>query len=290
MLSHIYHWIVYAWLWYHAWLCPHGQPSVQRAGFIIAIIGAVIGIITTVAQYVIDLGGLAFSSIESAVRFAVRGVGWLTGVLRSGFGDLVDGLGNVFGSIGDWLKNLYQDYQDFKDKLSDWFGPVIDFLKKVRQWYDLVWKKVVQPVLNILQRFRKVLAIFKFFHLKWAQQLDSDIAMIEGKIAQNFLRVRNYLNLATSWLQFVVDPLGALRRFPLLAGIFNNLNLLWAGIFGSPFNWGGGAGTSGPTAHISTSLSNDVTALQVGAGPLAPIVTNSDGVRSRVFAEMGINQ
>lgn len=265
------------------------MPPVERAGFLIPIILAIVSIITTVVQFVAEVGQLVFHSIEEVARFAARGVGWLTGVLRKGFGELIDGLGSAFQSIGRWLGNLYCDYEAFKSKLLDWFGPVVDFLKKVKEWYDRIWKQWVQPVLNIMQRIRKILAIFKLFHLKWAEKLDSDIALIEGKIASNFLVFRNYLNLAISWSQFVVDPLGALRRFPLFAGILNNLNLFWAGIFGAPFNYGGEGLGGGATAHVSVTLGQTTAEVQAGAWDDSVVQLYTPQVRSDLFSELGVS-
>lgn len=255
---------------------PHWPPPDMRhpaeAGFIIAIIAVIVQIAITVGKYVLDAAGLVFDSVKEAVKFAARGVVWLTGILRKGFTGLLDGLTHTFAAIQRWLGNLFCIFRDLVARVEAFLDPVIRFIQRVRAWYDLIWKKVIQPVLNIIQRFRKILAIFKFFHLKWAEKLDHDLAFLEGQIAKNFLVVRNWLNLIGSWVNFLVNPAGALKTFPLVAGFISALNVTWSGIFGTSFTWWAGfAPGGGATSKVSATLGQAGDDAKTGAGDAGTI-------------------
>src|SRR5258708_7064255 len=152
------------WWWSHRNAGTIDHPL--GAGFLIPIITAIIAIATTVARFVADAGILVFKTLESAVKFAAKGVVWLTGVTRKGFSELLGCLQHTCKSIERWLVNLYCCYQRLKDKLERVFGPIVRFMQKVQRWYDMIWKRWVVPVLNLMQRMRKLLARFKLVHLK----------------------------------------------------------------------------------------------------------------------------
>lgn len=288
------HFLAHAWhafLWWFSHRPPPDIRHVDQAGFLIPIIAAIVSIAIQVGKWILDAAGLAFDSVKAAVKFAARGVVWLTGILRKGFSSLLDGLQHTFDAINRWLGNIFCLVRDTIARVEAFLDPIIRFIQKIRAWYDLVWKKVVQPVLNIIQRFRKVLAIFKFFHLKWAEKLDKDLAYLEGQIAKNFLVVRQWLNLVGSWVNFLVDPLGALRAFPMVAGFFGALNTTWSGLFGSPFTWlQPSSGSAGPTASVSSTAQIDQAEIKSGTGDSGDIYDRAAELRMSVFAEMGVRK
>lgn len=284
VLHHL--WQLLVWWWSHRF-SPQIGP-VHQAGFLVAIISAIISIAITIGQYVLDAGQLIFDSVQAAAVFAARGVVWVVGILRKGFGELLDGLKNTFGAVDRWLGNLYCTFRDFLGRIEAILDPIIQFVRKVQAWFNLVWKRVVQPVLNVIQRIRKVLAIFKFFHLKWAAKLDSDLAWLEGKITKAFLTVRQWVNLVGSWVNFLVDPTGALKMFPLVAGFFAALNVTWSGLFGTPFTWWPGhAAGGGVTTHVSVEFGQITSDIQGGAGDAGIIQQSWGDEYKRVSAEMG---
>jgi hypothetical protein len=269
-----------AWLWHLvAWWWsdqPTGTPEHPlQAGFIIAIIGAIISIALQIGQYVLDAGVLIFNTLTDAVKFAARGVVWLTGIVRNAFVDLLDHLKDFSNAIEKWVYSAYCTFRDLIGKIESFLQPMIDFVNKIRKWFDLVWKNVVRPVLNLLQRIRKVLAIFKFFHLKWAEKLDQDLAWLEGKITKAFLVVRQWVNLLTSWVNFLVDPNGIIRAFPMVAGFWSALNVTWSGIFGTPFQGAGGAGNRpGNSTSVTVSFPATLQDVQNGTGGAGQVQQN----------------
>ncbi len=267
----------------------HAGGGLVFAGFIIDLFTAAVEIAVAIGKFIGELSQLIFDSIKAAVRFAVRGVAWLTGIARKAYEEIGTGLKHIFTSIGRWLGNLYCDYLDLKSRLKNIFGPVIDILKKVKAWYDLVWKRVITPVLNFLQRIRKALVLLRIFHIKWAEKLDRDLAGLEGKIVRNFLFAKRWFNITASWVSLIIDPAGVLREFPLVLGVLGGINSLWAALFGTPFSQGAGASIGGPSRPIGTVWTETTADVKGHTGDAGVIRDRNADLRSRLYSEMGVN-
>lgn len=90
--------------------------------------------------------------------------------------------------------------------LEDHLGPVIRFLQRLRAFIDRIFRRYIRPILVLLQRVRRVLAVFRLLGFKWAQALDARIAQIEGKIAQVVLTIRGTLNAVIDVVNALSDP------------------------------------------------------------------------------------
>jgi len=106
--------------------------------------------------------------------------------------------------------------------LSNLLSPILRWIKLLRALYDQYFNQFVKPILKILRQMRQVLQVFKLLGFKWAARLDADIARIEGKIVALYTQLRAYLNIATTWIQLIIDPTGILRRNPLFAAIIRS--------------------------------------------------------------------
>jgi len=271
-----------------AWLLRTGGGFVF-AGFLVDLFTAGVEIAVAVFKFIGEVGQIVFDSLKAAVRFAVRGVAWLTGVARDAYGALGDSLGHIFGAIGRWLGNLYCDYLDLKSRLKDFFGPVIDILKKIHDWYNIVWKSVVVPILNVIQRLRQSLVLLRIFHVKWAQKLDTDLAQLEGKIVSNFLLAKRWINLASNWINLLVDPAGIMREFPLVLGVLRGINSLWGALFGAPFTQGPGSSSGGPSRPVTTVWTETTAQVTTRSGDAGAIVDRNSDLRQELYSEMGVN-
>lgn len=140
-------------------------------------------------------------------------------------------LKRIVGDIGSLLNTLWNKvikgvlvkiigtFLKVRQWLSNLLAPVLKIIKQIRAWYDQYFNQFVRPVLRVIRQLRQVLQIFRLLGFKWAARLDADLARIENKIVSAYVTLRGYLNVATSWIQLVVDPLGILRRNPLFAAL-----------------------------------------------------------------------
>jgi hypothetical protein len=124
---------------------------------------------------------------------------------------------NIFRSIWDnFIKRIFLKVLNAITKAHLWLeqklAPILNFLKKVRALYDHYFKLYVKPFLDVIQKIRRILAVLRFLHIKWAQTLDAELAKIEGKIAQVVLTIRGILNSMIDLVTTIADPMLLIRR------------------------------------------------------------------------------
>ena len=124
----------------------------------------------------------------------------------------------MWASLKAGLYSLWDDYLhewmisagDFFGNISDWFAEtfsgLFDFLDNVMSVLNSIYKKIIKPILNVLQIARKFLTVFKMMGLQWAVKLDQDIQYIETQISKNFLLIRGYLTQVIAVCNALGDP------------------------------------------------------------------------------------
>ncbi len=181
--------------------------------FLIAIINAIIAVL----NFILAL-------LNAVVRF-----------LFKAFAILVRGFRHVISDIihGRFL-HLYQDYLRLKAKLREWVDKHLGWLLRLRKQFDDWFRHTIVPILNLIQRLRAILTVFRIFHLKFAERLDALLGRLEAKIIKNTLALRSKLNEVVSIIDLVLDPGLLIRQNVLLGsavravrGLFNALGLGW---------------------------------------------------------------
>lgn len=182
-----------------------------------------LGYLSDIVSFLLAAIQYIWSVLVFVANYIWAALNWIWNLAYSLFQNIKDALKWVWENvIKAGLTKLISLIQRIRQWLHDTLGPVIDFIKKVRRWYDDFFNRYVRPLLVILQRIRQFLAIFRLLGFKWAIRLDGDIAAIENKVAQIYTTLRGYLNQAITWLDLIVDPTGILRRNPLFGALFSN--------------------------------------------------------------------
>lgn len=234
--------------------------------------------------------------LQALVSAIVDALNFLLGGIESTFGFSFEGLGQIWQGISKmmdriWravvlaalkkLWSLYKTLLEWARKLKAWLDKLHALMKKYQMMY---FRKVIQ----LIQRARKILTIFRFFHLKFAQKLDNWLATIEGKLAHYMILVAQKENQIISWVDFIVDPLGNLKKLPLIAGFITALDATWAGIFGTPFTkYFSGVFSRGQTASVSSSLGKTAAAVRNGAGDAGRVQSMYSATQAGFISEAG---
>jgi hypothetical protein len=177
----------------------------QVIGFIVSVFAASWGALVKVVNYIFAVLQFIWNFLYTLMLDIKKAFGWLwDSVIKGGLTKIV----STFFKVRQWLSNL--------------FAPIIKWIKIIRAWYDAYFNQFVKPVLKIIRQMRQVLQVFRLLGFKWAARLDADLARIENKIVSAYVTLRAYLNVATSWIQLIVDPTGILRRNPLFAAIIRS--------------------------------------------------------------------
>ena len=217
---------------------------------LVAFVDAILQFLQALVAAIVQALNFLFVGEQNIFGFSFQSLG----EVWQAFKKLADNIfRNIILASISKLYDLYKKLKAWATKLKAWLDRLHALMKKYQMMY---FRRVIQ----LIQRARKILAIFRFFHLKFAQKLDNWLSKIEGKITHYMLLIARKENEVIAWVNFVVDPLGNLKAFPLLTGIISALNLTWVGIFGRPFQGLGGAGS-----RVGNSAAMPAAAAQTGA-------------------------
>jgi hypothetical protein len=201
------------------------------SSFFLGIIDSLIAVINAIISALVFL----FNLLVVVVNFLYAALVTIATALVNAVKLIARGFIHVISDIihGRFL-HLFQDYLDLKAKITAWLQPILDFLKKVKALFD---KYVLAPLLrtiNLIQKIRQFLVIFRILGFKWAAKLDNQLAALEQRLVRNTLVLQSWLNFAISILSLVIDPSLILRRNFLLASLLSFLGAVKRVVF---FGW-----------------------------------------------------
>ncbi len=209
------------WLVYVNFLVPllleeFFNPIGQLLGFIEQSFNYLLKLILNIANFLFLLLVRVANFLLATVRVLAHG-------LRHVISDIVHGR----------FRHLFEDYLRLKAKLRAFFEPVLRVLRRIRQIFDQFFKQFIAPVLNLLQTFRKILVIFRIFHLKFAEALDRKIRRIEARIITNTLVLRQRINQISTILTLILNPELLIRGRTLIGSLISAIDDVLRSIFGT---------------------------------------------------------
>lgn len=172
---------------------------------VLAALAFIWNVLVAVANYIWSVLQFIWQFILRAFNFVKNGLKWLWE--------------NVVKQV---ITKLLQAYTKLRTILAPIFNHLLLWLQKARYYLDLIFNRFVKPYLVMIQKVRQVLGIFRLLGFKWAQRLDARLGALEAKIIGVFQTLRVPLNQAISFLQLLADPLGILRRNPLIAAVLRD--------------------------------------------------------------------
>ncbi|SRR6266571_3679649 len=183
-----------------------GDPQTNA---ILTIIVAILNAIIAVLNFIIAVIGAIVHFLVKASLLFVRGV-------KHVISDIVHGR----------FLHLYQDYLRLKAAIRKWIDDHLGWLLRLRAAFDRWFKNTIVPILNLIQRLRAVLAVFRIFHLKFADKLDRLLGRLESKIIRNTLKLRAKLNEIVTIIDLVLDPGLLINNNVLLASAARSIRAL----------------------------------------------------------------
>jgi len=171
-------------------------------------------------------------------------------------------IGKFFRHVWDnYLKNFFfklaQLYAKLRAALAKIFGPLLRWLRKIREWLDKNYWPMVKRQLAMLHQLRQILSIFKAFNIKWAKALDERLAKTEQIIIHNTRVIYAKLNEVITLVNLAMDPLQLLILNAKTRGLLNAINDFILGVTGQTLNaWLGGPafglGGTGRALNLAT--------------------------------------
>jgi hypothetical protein len=184
---------------------------------IVAIINALIflfNLLVAVFTFLYNIAVAIANVLVSAVKLLVKGI---IHVLS----DIIHGR----------FVHLFHDYLDLKAKIKAFLDPVLRVIKKIRDWYRLHILPPLLRTINLIQRIRQFLVVFRLLGFKWASKLDNLLVKFEQRLVHNTLVIQSWLNFAISVLDIIVDPSLIFRKNVLLASLLAFLGAIKRVVF-----------------------------------------------------------
>ncbi len=148
------------------------------------------------------LGGLLAGLVEvinAIIAFLQALVQVLVQILNFLFGAVVDTFTFSFKSLGE----IFKGWRNIMDQIF-------------KVWIAGALKR---KMLNLIQRVRRILVVFKLLHIGIAKKLDNFLARLEGRISTGVLKHLAKTNEIIRWVNLVADPRGLLHPGGQLASV-----------------------------------------------------------------------
>jgi len=181
-------------------------------GALAAIIQAIINFLVALVNVLVEILNFLYQGEQGIFDFTQKGD---LSVWRA-FKNLLDDALHI-----RILKSL-QDLRDLYEKLRKWIAKLKGWLDRLRRIQQLYQVQALKRFINLIQRIRQVLVIFRLLHLKFASKLDAWLAGIEGKLISRVADYGRKTNEIIAWLNVVADPLQAWRK-GLLFGSYGRM-------------------------------------------------------------------
>lgn len=181
-----------------------------------------------IVWHALETAGSAIAlSLEGVVAYLVTALGWLVKVV----GNFLVSTGAIFAKVWEGLKvvwtNVLKPALVWIDKqltrLHDWlkqtFKPVFDFLARVRDELQAIYKRFVRPIIDTIEFIRAINRVLLTFHIHFLEALDRVLQQVEQRIEEPILWINAKLNEIWNVLELVVDAGGLFQRVTLIKSL-----------------------------------------------------------------------
>jgi hypothetical protein len=110
----------------------------------------------------------------------------------------------------------YREIVKLHDFLAAKFGPVLKWLKELKQHIRDIYDRFVRPIIDVIQFIRQLNALLELFHISLLKKLDATLAQIEQRIEAPFLWVTQKITWLENWIDRIVTLDGIFQRVTLL--------------------------------------------------------------------------
>jgi len=113
----------------------------------------------------------------------------------------------------------YREIVKLHDFLAQKFGPVLRWLRELKQHIQDIYNRFVRPIIDVIQFIRQLNQILELFHITLLKKLDATLAQIEQRIEEPFLWVTQKITWLENWIDRIVTLDGLFQRVTLIASM-----------------------------------------------------------------------
>jgi len=197
------------------------------------------------------LGGL-LGFLADVINAILQFLAQLVAVIVQALNFLFTGEQNIFGFSFRSLSEVWQGIQKELDRLWrsvilvaikrlwDLYQKIATWARKLKAWLDRLHRlmrqyqiQALRRVINLIQRARQILLIFRLLHFKFAAKLDLWLQHVETLITTHVLRLESKINEIITWLDLWFDPKALMRVLTLAQSLYRYVRGL-RGVLGIP--------------------------------------------------------
>jgi len=188
-------------------------------GFDISVF-AIDAIIAEITQYVNGI----FLYLADQTQWIAESLDKLEGTVSEGTEKTARSIGAIAGGgLLDGIRRLGKKIKVLGDRLGGFIPKVLDLLKQLRDWIDIIFNRFIVPVLRLIQHIRQMLVYLRLLHIHIADKLDKWLQQAQVEITKPFAVIRGTLNGVIDVLTIMLEPWGVLKAAPLLWGLWKNV-------------------------------------------------------------------
>lgn len=110
----------------------------------------------------------------------------------------------------------YREIIKLHDFLKAKFGPVLKWLRTLKQHIRDIYDRFVKPIVDVIQFIRQLNALLELFHITLLKKLDAVLAQIERRIEEPFIALNKWITWAENQIDTIINEFGLFQRITLL--------------------------------------------------------------------------
>jgi hypothetical protein len=216
-------WLVVALL---AWL-DYAHPLTRQpvdAAFLGFLIGALISVFSWLADKAVTVGYILWQVAVIVGQAIARSMVVVATVLSHLYRFLAGFWSAVLKPFVSWV---WREFLALHAWLKATFQPALEFLWKVRAKLLELYTKYMRPVLDTIEITRRLLQLLATLRIEWARTLDRKLAELEYRLTLPLLEALKAINLATNWINRIVDFDGFFQRVTLIQSLLRYERDMW---------------------------------------------------------------
>lgn len=212
---------------------PGHTPPVSLAFwfFIVGLIEAIWKGLQVAGRVTLEVLAWSVKALWFFATTTANGLKALGLTLARGAKEIWDFFGSVFRRV---IVPAFQKFWQWFDKFRSWldqtFGPILDWLRTVRDNLLLFWKTYVRPWLDLIDVTRKALHVLTSLGVSWARKLDAYLGSLEDKIEKPFRLVLGKLNEVINAVNRIMTLDGLIQRVALVRSLARDYQYAWRAI------------------------------------------------------------
>ncbi len=181
---------------------------------------AVLTILSAIAS--IFTGGMAaltknaINQLRDAISWVADNLSRVAGRIARWVDSAMRGLAYVWRNIiRPVLLHIQQIFDRVRRLIDRVLKPYLDFMERIRRQILMIYNLYFRPIIQLIESLRKMLAILRLAHIKFADKLDAQLARLEAKISWPVQEALRRTSVTGRWINVLLTAKMLLQQ-PIL--------------------------------------------------------------------------